>query len=219
MLFKKMLRTIGHYKAQFISMIIMIAIGVGVFLGFNMEWVSIDKNVSDFVEATNFADYRVYSTSTTFSTADVEKIKNIEGVDEVSRFVSFNADVEGTDGKNQIAITMTENFNVSSFIVVEGEEYDPTSTSKLWLFYKYAEANGVDNIKLEVQKGVWIELKATPGKPACKIATPVRISVDGWYDKIVDSTVDPYRWAWEKQYVGDEFEEWVQTGKPFYEVK
>ena len=41
MLFKKLLRTMGKYKAQFISMIIMITLGVGVFLGFNMEWYSI----------------------------------------------------------------------------------------------------------------------------------------------------------------------------------
>ena len=34
----------GLYKAQFISMIIMIALGIGIFVGFNMEWVSIDVN-------------------------------------------------------------------------------------------------------------------------------------------------------------------------------
>ncbi|MCI5514114.1 MAG: hypothetical protein MR471_08365 [Clostridia bacterium] len=43
MLFKKLLRTVGLYRSQFISMIIMIALGVGVFVGFNMEWVSIEK--------------------------------------------------------------------------------------------------------------------------------------------------------------------------------
>ena len=83
-----------------------------------------------------------------------------------------------------------------------------------------------DHIKLEVDKGqvdengktIWYELKATPGEPACKIATPVKISVDGWYENVVDATVDPYRWAWEKQYVGEEFAEWVQTGIPFYTV-
>ena len=46
MLFKKLIRTMGLYRAQFISMIIMIALGVGIFVGFNMEWVSIDENTS-----------------------------------------------------------------------------------------------------------------------------------------------------------------------------
>ena len=53
MLFKKLLRTVGLYRSQFISMIIMIALGVGVFVGFNMEWMTIDKNTSSFFEETN----------------------------------------------------------------------------------------------------------------------------------------------------------------------
>ena len=43
MLVKKMLRTAWLYKAQFISMILMVMLGVGVFVGFNMEWASIEK--------------------------------------------------------------------------------------------------------------------------------------------------------------------------------
>ncbi len=45
MLFRKLIRTVGVYKAQFISMIIMIALGTGVFVGFNMEWVSIEESM------------------------------------------------------------------------------------------------------------------------------------------------------------------------------
>ena len=56
MLFKKLLRTIKLYRAQFISMIIMIAIGIGIFAGFNMEWNSINQNTSKFFNETNFAD-------------------------------------------------------------------------------------------------------------------------------------------------------------------
>ncbi len=37
MLFRKLWRTMGLYKAKFISMIIMIALGIGMFVGFNME--------------------------------------------------------------------------------------------------------------------------------------------------------------------------------------
>ena len=42
MLIRKLLRTAWSYKAQFISMIIMITLGMGVFLGFNMEWATIE---------------------------------------------------------------------------------------------------------------------------------------------------------------------------------
>ena len=46
MLIRKLFRTMGLYRAQFLSMIIMIALGVGVFVGMNMEWYSIDKNTA-----------------------------------------------------------------------------------------------------------------------------------------------------------------------------
>ena len=48
MLFRKLWRTIGLYKAQFISMMIMIALGLGVFVGFHMEWGSIRENTNRF---------------------------------------------------------------------------------------------------------------------------------------------------------------------------
>ena len=37
-------------------MIIMVALGVGVFLGFNIEWYSLEKNTSEIYEATHFSD-------------------------------------------------------------------------------------------------------------------------------------------------------------------
>lgn len=95
MLFKKMLRTIKNYRAQFISMIIMIAIGIGVFAGFNMEWKSLDKNTSNFFEETNFADYRIYNTRG-FTTEDLEKVLNIDGVKDATRYLSVNAQVKDT---------------------------------------------------------------------------------------------------------------------------
>ena len=47
MLIRKLFRTAWSYRSQFISMIIMIAIGVGVFLGFNIEWKSIEDDTTD----------------------------------------------------------------------------------------------------------------------------------------------------------------------------
>ena len=41
MLLRKLFRTAWKYKAQFISMIIMVAIGIGIFVGFSMEWYSL----------------------------------------------------------------------------------------------------------------------------------------------------------------------------------
>ena len=46
MLTRKFFRTLGKYKAQFISMVIMVTLGIGMFVGFNMEWVSMYRQKS-----------------------------------------------------------------------------------------------------------------------------------------------------------------------------
>lgn len=160
MLFKKLLRTMGQYKAQFISMIIMIALGFGVFVGANMEWVSIEKNTNRLFEETGLADYKIYSSSVktggvtaTFSENDLQKIKELDGVKDAARFFSVNADVtlvngekiktekDGT-GKDKIpraAITVTESESVSFFNLTSGEAYDGASTDKIWVSDKFAE--------------------------------------------------------------------------------
>ena len=164
MLFKKLLRTMGQYKAQFISMIIMIALGFGVFVGANMEWVSIEKNTNRLFEETGLADYKIYSSSAktggvtaTFSENDLQKIKELDGVKDAARFFSVNADVtlvngekiktekDGT-GKDKIpraAITVTESENVSFFNLTSGEAYDGASTDKIWVSDKFAQAKEI----------------------------------------------------------------------------
>lgn len=160
MLFKKLLRTMGQYKAQFVSMIIMIALGFGVFVGANMEWVSIEKNTNRLFEETGLADYKIYSSSAktggvtaTFSENDLQKIKELDGVKDAARFFSVNADVtlvngekiktekDGT-GKDKIpraAITVTESESVSFFNVTSGEAYDKAAADKIWVSDKFAE--------------------------------------------------------------------------------
>ena len=143
MLNKKLFRTLRLYRPQFISMIIMIALGIGVFVGFNMEWVSIETNTSSFFDATNFADYRVIS-ETGMTEENVKLISKISGVDAASRYFAANADISEYKGKT-VSLTVTENFKVSGFMVREGEEYDETSKDGIWLSDQFANANGIKN--------------------------------------------------------------------------
>lgn len=141
MLLRKLFRTMGQYKAQFISMVIMIAIGIGIFVGFNMEWVSIEKNTGKFFKETGFADYRIVSASG-FSEEDLEKIKAIDGVSNASRYISVSADIKEMEGDG-VSLTVTTDPSVSGFMLVEGKPYDAESTKGIWLSDKYANANGV----------------------------------------------------------------------------
>ena len=131
----------GQYKAQFVSMIIMIALGIGVFVGFNMEWKSIEINTERFYEETAFADYRLVSEKG-FSREDLEKISAIDGVKKAGRYLSFTAEVAGS-GDKSLSVAVTENPEISFFSLTEGANYDENDISGLWLSDSYAEKNGV----------------------------------------------------------------------------
>ena len=141
MLLKKLWRTMGLYKAQFISMVIMIALGIGVFVGFNMEWVSIENNMSRFFTETGYADYRIVSEKG-FTNTDLEKIKNISGVTQAGRYLSVTAEVLNSGG-DTVALTVTENEKVSFFKLIKGEAYNQNSQDGIWLSEKYANANNI----------------------------------------------------------------------------
>ena len=139
MLIRKLLRTAWSYKSQFISMIIMIAIGVGIFLGFNIEWQSIETDTSDFFEKTNYADFRIYSDAG-FSEDDIAAIQGINGVDAATRYLSVNVGIKDT--KKSVALNVSENYEVSTMYITSGADYDASSDG-IWLSDKFADANGI----------------------------------------------------------------------------
>lgn len=138
MLIRKLLRTAWSYKAQFISMIIMITLGMGIFLGFNMEWRTIEVDTGRFFSDTNYADYRLYSEKG-FTFDDLQKIASIDGVDRATRYLSVNLDIKGEKNKS-LALNVSESFNVSTFLVTDGADYDENSDG-FWLSDKFAAVN------------------------------------------------------------------------------
>ncbi|MBQ7841271.1 MAG: hypothetical protein IJ390_12430, partial [Lachnospiraceae bacterium] len=114
MLTRKLFRTAWRYKSQFLSMIIMIAIGVGVFFGFNIEWKSIEEDTAVFFEDTEYAGFRLYEESG-FSQEDIEAIEAIAGVDAATRFLAVNVDLKDT--KKSVALNISENYSVSTMLV------------------------------------------------------------------------------------------------------
>lgn len=139
LLFKKLVRTAWGYKSQFVSMILMIAIGVGMFLGFHMEWVSLEKNGYEFLENTSYADFRLYS-ETGFSEEEVAAVQKISGVDAATRYLAMNVDMK--DSKKSLALNVSENYTVSVMQIMEGADYD-TSSDGIWLSNQFAAANHI----------------------------------------------------------------------------
>lgn len=139
MLIRKLFRTAWSYRAQFLSMIIMVTIGVGIFLGFNIEWKSLEYDTNSFLDKTHYADFRLYD-ETGFSEEDIAAITEISGVDDATRYLAVNAEVKDT--KKSVSLNISEDYNVSTMLVMEGAEYDPDCDG-IWLSDKFAEKNDI----------------------------------------------------------------------------
>ena len=108
-------------------MIIMITLGIGIFLGFNMEWYTIEYDSSRFFNDTNYADFRLYDQNG-FTADDLDKIAGIDGVNAATRFLSVNLDLKGKTNKS-LALDVSENYTVSTFVVMSGENMTKTATA------------------------------------------------------------------------------------------
>lgn len=139
MLIRKLFRTAWSYKSQFISMIIMVAIGVGIFLGFNIQWKSLETDAFGFLEETDYADYRLYAENG-FSEDNLNAVKAIDGVDAATRYFYVNVGIKDT--KKSVSLNVSENYTVSTMYITEGAKYDETSDG-IWLSDKFAAANGI----------------------------------------------------------------------------
>ena len=157
MLIKKLFRTLLNYKAQFISMIVMLAIGIGVFAGFSGEWYSIKKDSEYFYNLDGFSDYRIVSEAG-FTTSDLDKIKNLDGVDDATLYLNVETKTVTDD---ILDICTSTNMNVSGFIVTKGNEYDENNVGGIWLSDQYAKANNykVDDTIIVTFKGYTVPLK------------------------------------------------------------
>lgn len=83
MLKRKIIRTLLNYKAQMISMLLMIILGVGIFLGCNIEWYSIKTNRTNYYEDTGYPEYRIYKDS--FSLDELQYVKDFSDVKYATR--------------------------------------------------------------------------------------------------------------------------------------
>ena len=140
MLLRKLFRTAWKYKAQFISMIIMVAIGIGIFVGFNMEWYSLEKNTGDFFTQTDLYHYRVINEQG-FTVDDVTAIRERLSDNGVYAHRVLQVNVDVPDKHNSVSIWCEENERVSALYNTSGSPYNE-HLEGFWLSDKYAEANG-----------------------------------------------------------------------------
>ena len=141
LLFKKLYRTLFKYKSQFISMILMITLGVGVFVGMNAEWKSLKTDSDRYYDETNYSDYWLYSENAEgFSREDIESVKSVKGVNMAQRRLTVDTVIDGLE--KTVSLNVYDEYLVSKNHLVSGEDYDEDKDG-VWLNDKFADLNNI----------------------------------------------------------------------------
>ena len=137
MLKKKMIRDILQNKSQFITIFLMILIGVMVYTGIESYMDGMINAASSFYEKNNLQDLNVIGTSLTRS--DLEKIKSLKNVEDAERKLVVTG-IDNDDNDKTYLISFIESNNISKFYVLEGEKFD-VNKKGVWVDNFYAKNN------------------------------------------------------------------------------
>ena len=148
MLYKKMFRDIKNNLSQFITIFLMVMIGVMVYSGIKAYMDGMTDTANRFYKNNNLQDLNVVGNN--FSVDDLNNIKNINHVKDAERKLSVTGI---TDNDKTLLINFIESNNISSFYVVEGIKFD-SNKSGVWLDEFYAKENDIkigDKIKVKYE--------------------------------------------------------------------
>ena len=137
MLYKKMFRDIKKNKSQFITIFLMIMIGVMVYSGISAYMDGMKDTADKFYKENNLQDLNVMGTN--FTVSDLNKNKSIDNVGDAERKLSITG---VTDNNKTLLINFIEENNISKFYVVSGEKFD-VNKSGVWLDEFYAKENNI----------------------------------------------------------------------------
>lgn len=139
MLRKKMLRDILKQKSQFITIILMIAIGIMVYSGINAYMVGMQTTGDNFYGDYNLQDLNVLGSS--FKSSDLETVKNIDNVNDAELKMVLNMNDADNDTKSYL-VSAIESNNISKFYVANGDAFNKDKKG-IWIDYFYAKANNL----------------------------------------------------------------------------
>ena len=140
MLKTKMLQDMKQNKLQFLSILLMAFIGVFIFTGVGGEWSGVEASRKEYYKETNLADGWIWGEG--FSSDDVRKVKNIDGVKDAQR--RFYAEVKGVDKDSPTVFFYgLEKNEICKPYIVEGAEFDTNAKGKMWLDVNFAKAKNL----------------------------------------------------------------------------
>ena len=137
MLKKKMFRDIKNNLSQFITIFLMVAIGVMAYFGIEAYMSGMQETADKFYTENNLQDLNVVGTN--FTESDLQKIKSIDNVKDAERKLSITGI---TNDDKTLLLNFIEENNISKFYVKDGEKFDKNK-SGVWLDEFYAKENNI----------------------------------------------------------------------------
>ena len=137
MLHKKMVRDIKKNLSQFITIFLMVMIGVMAYSGIEAYMDGMNKTADKFYTENNLQDLNLLGTN--FTTDDLNTIKSIDNVQDAERKLVITGT---TDDDKTLLLSFIESNNISKFYVFEGEKFD-VNKSGVWLDNFYAKENSI----------------------------------------------------------------------------
>ena len=155
MLRKKMFRDIKKNLSQFITIFLMVLIGVMVYTGIEAYMSGMSDTADRFYSENNLFDLQAVGNN--FTKEDIQIVKNMDNVNDAERKLSVTA--TSNDDK-VLLLNVIESNNISKFYVVKGIEFDANKVG-VWLDNYYATSNNLtigdtikikyDNLSLDVE--------------------------------------------------------------------
>ena len=147
MLKKKMFRDIKQNLSQFITIFLMVLIGVMVYVGIEAYMDGMTSAADNFYKNNNIQDLNVMGN---LSDKDLDKIKSLDNVKDAEKKLVVNAIDKDNKDKTYL-LSFIDSNNISKFHVMDGEKFD-VNKKGAWVDNFYAEKNNLkvgDIIKIK----------------------------------------------------------------------
>ena len=139
MLGRKMFRDIRLNLSQFITIFLMIFMGIMVYSGIRSYMDGMVETADVFYRENNLQDLNLIGKN--FTNDDLEKIKNIDHVNKVERKITIMANMESEKDRT-LQLNFIESNDISKFYVQSGIGFDKDKKG-LWLDEYYANKNNL----------------------------------------------------------------------------
>ena len=147
MLKKKMFRDIKQNLSQFITIFLMVLIGVMVYVGIEAYMDGMTSAADNFYKNNNIQDLNVMGN---LSDKDLDKIKSLDNVKDAEKKLVVNA-IDKDDKDKTYLLSFIDSNNISKFHIMDGEKFD-VNKKGVWVDNFYAEKNNLkvgDTIKIK----------------------------------------------------------------------